>query len=671
MYRRSGLLVALLVALAGVLLLLSGLGAARAQNSGFQLNRYEPTAAGESSLWVDHPWYSRTRYFAGGLAFNYGRQPLVFGYTDPDGQFVTSKRVIAQQLIAHIDLAGSFLDRVLLSLSLPVSLVESGEPDGGVAAFSGVAAGDLRFGALVRVYGQPYESRFSISAGGQIWLPLRRFNDSLPQTQSDQEFRGLPKVVLGGVVSRVLWSVSTGFLIRPEAVLGNQGSLAGSTAGSELQLGLALAYFNRELRLSVGPELVFGTALSGSAFQLSSSSLEALLGIHYNIAGLVQLSLGGGLGVLNQPGTPDSRFVLRVSYAPVPNQNLRDRDRDGVPDVYDFCPDEAKGAHPDSVQLGCPLRDQDGDGVFDERDRCAQTPQGSRPDPEKPGCPYGDRDGDGVLDPEDRCTEEPSGAHPDPGAPGCPQRDRDGDGLFDLQDQCPDASRGDHPDPAKPGCPAADRDEDGIFDPEDLCPDEPSGDRPDAARRGCPLPDRDADSVPDAADSCPDRAGAPSPFPAKNGCPGLVEIKGAELVLEKPVRFVDRTDDLDRKSIAVMQSVADALQASPQLRKVRIEARIVNRGLPEQGRERADRRARSVMQWLTQHGIDLKRLEARGVLWEPPPADSQSDAQARIDHVAFVIVDPPRPAAAQPVKPADGKTDRASKPPRPKRQKTR
>ena len=50
--------------------------------TGFQINRYEPTAAGEWSFWVDHPWYSSTRYFAAGITLNYAHNPLVFGRTD-------------------------------------------------------------------------------------------------------------------------------------------------------------------------------------------------------------------------------------------------------------------------------------------------------------------------------------------------------------------------------------------------------------------------------------------------------------------------------------------------------------------------------------------------------------------------------------------------------------
>ena len=64
-------------------------GAARAQQQpGFQLNRYEPTTAGEWSFLVDHPWYSSTRRAAFGVTLNYARNPLVFGLRTGDGSFL-------------------------------------------------------------------------------------------------------------------------------------------------------------------------------------------------------------------------------------------------------------------------------------------------------------------------------------------------------------------------------------------------------------------------------------------------------------------------------------------------------------------------------------------------------------------------------------------------------
>ncbi|TAG91481.1 MAG: OmpA family protein [Bacteroidetes bacterium] len=77
---------------------------------------------------------------------------------------------------------------------------------------------------------------------------------------------------------------------------------------------------------------------------------------------------------------------------------LPDRDRDGVPDLVDKCPDL-----PGIKALdGC--NDRDGDGVLDHEDECPDEPGLKR----LKGCPdkgNGDRDGDGVIDREDLCPD--------------------------------------------------------------------------------------------------------------------------------------------------------------------------------------------------------------------------------------------------------------------------
>ncbi|TAE49109.1 MAG: OmpA family protein [Cytophagia bacterium] len=77
---------------------------------------------------------------------------------------------------------------------------------------------------------------------------------------------------------------------------------------------------------------------------------------------------------------------------------LPDRDRDGVPDLVDKCPDL-----PGIKALdGC--NDRDGDGVLDHEDDCPDEPGLKR----LKGCPdkgNGDRDGDGVIDREDLCPD--------------------------------------------------------------------------------------------------------------------------------------------------------------------------------------------------------------------------------------------------------------------------
>ena len=599
---------------------------AQAQQQGFQVNRYEPTAAGEWSFWVDHPWYSSMRYFAAGITLNYAHNPLVFGRVGTNGSFTQTTAVIEHQFIGHVDLAGSFLDRVLLTASLPITFLEKGDPNGagGVRANDNVSFGDPRVGVMIRLFGQPYRSAISMSIGGLLWIPLRGLvgSDSslLPPTGSDQVMRGMPKLVLGGLAKSIMWSFTGGVMIRPEAQIGTLRDPSGQTAGTELQIGAAIAYASFEKRLAIGPEFIVSTALlNGNAFKLDYTSFEALLGLHYNIARILQLGIGGGIGVLRQPGTPDGRVLLRLAYAPMREEKKadgpRDRDRDGIIDDDDLCPDVHKG---------------------------------NRPDPERLGCPLGDRDRDGVLDPEDKCPDEHKGNRPDPDRLGCPTGDRDKDGVLDPDDICPDEHKGDRPDAKRLGCPTGDRDKDGVLDPDDICPDEHQGSTPDPARKGCPAPDRDKDTVVDPVDACPDQPGAPNPDPKKNGCPGLVEVKGGQIVIVKPVFFATNKDVILAKSFPVLQSVADALKASPQIKKVRVEGHTDNRGKVDYNIDLSDRRAKSVMKWLIDHGIEQGRLEAQGFGPNKPVADNKNEAgRAKNRRVDFVITDPPQPAGVQ------------------------
>ncbi len=135
-----------------------------------------------------------------------------------------------------------------------------------------------------------------------------------------------------------------------------------------------------------------------------------------------------------------------------------DRDKDGIPDKKDECPDVFGILEFN----GCP--DRDGDHVADKNDICPDVPGL----PQFNGCP--DRDGDGIVDSQDICPD-------DPGLPefnGCP--DKDGDKVMDKEDECPDVpGLGQFK-----GCP--DRDGDGVQDKVDQCPDKPGP----ASNDGCP-----------------------------------------------------------------------------------------------------------------------------------------------------------------------------------------
>jgi len=430
----------------------------------------------------------------------------------------------------------------------------------------------------------------------------------------------MPRLVLAGRVARAFrWTFNFGYYWRDDAKITNLPTSIANVVGDEVTTGIELAYTTQNNRFNIGPEIWFSShALNDKFFHKEFTSLEILASAHYLIADMFRIGVGVGGAAQQDIGTPQARVLFRFAYAPVRKHANRvviiDTDKDGIPDSEDACPG---------------------------------TPGVRTDDPKTNGCPPAppDRDHDGVLDPDDLCPDEPVGDHPDPKRPGCPAKDSDGDGVYDYEDQCPDTPAGTHPDPAKKGCPAIDSDGDGVFDYEDKCPQIPAGAHPETApdKLGCPKPDRDHDTVPDDVDACPDKPGAPSPDPKKNGCPGLVEVKNGVIVIFQPVFFATNKDTILKKSFPVLNAVADALKAEPEIKKIMIEGHTDNRGKASRNMELSDRRARSVLNYLVSHGIAAERLDAQGYGDSKPVADNKtSKGRAANRRVEFHIVDPPQ-----------------------------
>jgi outer membrane protein OmpA-like peptidoglycan-associated protein len=594
----------------------------RAEAQGFQLERYEPAPAGAWFFAVQHPWYSSTRYVAAGLTLDYAHNVLLGGYFNPD--FQKTVAIVEHQLVGHVDVAGSVLDRVQLSGSLPVTLMERGTPAFGAAPIGGGAIGDPRFGVMVRVWGQPDRSPFSIHLGGYLWVPV----GNAKLHAGDDTARGLPEVVLAGLVKKHLrYAFNGGVLIRHQQTLGFGPA---NTAASELQLGAALAWADVDKRYSVGPELVLGTQIVGpNAFKRFGTSLELLVGGQYNIVKQVQVGLAVGTGLATDLGTPDARVIFRVAYAPIRDLKPRDRDSDGVPDAQDLCPTEPGTAR------GCP--DADRDGVPDAQDLCPKLPPGSIPDTSKPGCPK-DSDNDGVPDAEDQCPALPPGAIPDTSKQGCP-KDSDNDGIPDAEDQCPALPPGAIPDTSKPGCPK-DSDNDGIPDAEDECPNQPPGTVPDPSKKGCPEPDADNDGIADPVDACPKDPGVPDPDPKKNGCPKLAIQSGIVLTLHS-VHFETNKWELLPESFPILDELARVLLERKDIDQAVVEGHADDRGTHDWNLRLSRHRAEAVVSYLVKKGVRASRLKAVGSGDTKPLVSGTSD-EARAQNRRVEVHIPPK-----------------------------
>lgn len=354
----------------------------------------------------------------------------------------------------------------------------------------------------------------------------------------------------------------------------------------------------------------------------------------------MQIPLGGGLNIrLGQ----NSYASLQAEYrkSEVENRNnlqygigyvykfgKMDKDRDGIADEEDACPDI-----PGVVSgNGCP--DADEDGIVDIQDHCPQIPG----IPELSGCP--DSDGDGVADGDDLCPDQPGivdgcpdsdedgvadGSDDCPEVPGtaelngCP--DRDGDGIQDSEDDCPNEAGS----ASTNGCP--DTDGDGITNKMDDCP-EVAGT---ARTRGCP--DRDGDGVADADDRCPDVEGPYSGCPDTDGdglmdaddrCPdvaGLITNKGCPEIAEEAqevldlamgsVQFQTGKSTLLAASFQVLDQVVEIMKEYPDY-FMSINGHTDNVGNEDSNLLLSEERAKACFDYLIEKGIDSKRLSYKG-----------------------------------------------------------
>ena len=244
--------------------------------------------------------------------------------------------------------------------------------------------------------------------------------------------------------------------------------------------------------------------------------------------------------------------------------------------------------------------DKDKDGVYDKFDKCPDV-AGLK---EFNGCP--DSDGDGIKDSEDSC---PNVAGPKE-LNGCP--DADGDGIADKDDSCPNVAGT----KANNGCP--DSDGDGVVDKDDSCPNVAGP----AANKGCPWPDTDGDGVLDKDDNCVDVAGPAS----NNGCPEEVISAAAEKQLNdfaKTILFNNNRFSFKAGTTVKLDAIVSIIKEYDRA-NFNVNGYTDSRGKDSYNQSLSEKRAAAVMKYLVDHGISADRLNSKGYGEANPIADNKT-----------------------------------------------
>lgn len=571
---------------AAALAFAAGTGQAAAQEAGLALSRFNPAPAGDRMFGVPSPYVAGDPGLHLMILGDYAHNPLVLR-RERSGDDLGA--VVEHQLFLHLNGAIAFGDRVGIDVDVPVAVYQAGDsPAADGAAFtspSSAQIGDVRIGARLRLLGD-YFDPFQLALGGYVWVPT---GDGDPGSYvSDGKVRGMPMVIAGGRLDWMVWSTFVGPELRPSTTFANVAQ------GTQLQGGAGIGFLlGEEKRFQLGPELTGGMVLED--INKRTANGELLINARYRFADDFEAGIGAGPGLSSGIGTPDFRAVAMLAYTPEVKKPVPDRDRDGIADSADACPDVKGVPSEDLTKHGCPP-------------------------------PPPDRDKDGILDKDDACPDVAGIPNADPKKHGCPPPgDRDKDGILDDVDACPDVAGIPDADPAKHGCPPPpDRDGDGVPDSADACPDIAGLKTEDPATNGCPG-DRDGDTIRDDKDACPDEKGKVDPDPKKNGCPVAVRVTETEIIILQQVQFDTAKATIKKVSDPLLDEVSQVLKEHPEITKIEVQGHTDSRGPKQLNEKLSQARADSVMAALVKRGIEQERLSAKGYGPNVPIGDNTTD----------------------------------------------
>ena len=374
--------------------------------------------------------------------------------------------------------------------------------------------------------------------------------------------------------------------------------------GPSIPFGAAISYAISKQSFDVLAEVYGAAPLGGEGF----FPVEAIVGAKVYLARNSFLTIGGGVGVLDvSDATPDARAFIGIIFEP----NIGDRDGDGIKDDVDQCPDDPEDYDDFEDEDGCPEPDNDRDGILDVDDQCPNEPE--------------DKDG---FEDEDGCPEDNA-------------LDRDGDGILDDVDECPDDPEDKDDFEDEDGCPDVDNDQDGILDVDDLCPNDPEDKDDWEDEDGCPDPDNDKDRILDVDDACPNEPETYNGVDDEDGCPdrGRVIVTDTKIEILDKIFFEYNKDVIKSESFPILDAIVATLNGNPDIQRIEIQGHTDERGGDKYNLDLSDRRAASVRRYLTEGGVDEKRLQSQGY-GESQPLDPKSNEQAwaKNRRVEFLIL---------------------------------
>jgi len=353
-------------------------GTARSARAQALLERFDPAARGSRFFVADSLELEGNARFAAGLVTSYGTNLRTFRQSGGDAE---RSNLVEHSLWLHPGASLVLSPGARFAIDVPVALQSGNDVSLDRTTYfapSSPRLGDVKGSFDLRLVGRKRDDVDGavLAAGVSAYLPTGSFESYT----SDDFARVAFRVATAVRVGPVLVAGRVGYTYRTDEATG----FSRVSPGSETNLVLGVGYSYGPL--VTGPEL-YGSTILKDAFQRRTTPVEVLYGAHVSIG---DIRVGGGLGtaLVTGLGAPGFRGVLSIEWAP-PATAPADRDRDGVLDADDMCPDVAGIDSGVVGARGCPdaPSDRDHDGIVDVGDACADVPGVKTMDAKTNGCP--------------------------------------------------------------------------------------------------------------------------------------------------------------------------------------------------------------------------------------------------------------------------------------------
>src|ERR1039457_3955281 len=594
----------------GLVVLFSLLGngtSVRAQSSGaapvpprmdrsFDVQLFHPAVGAHSFITLDSAEVLEHRLWHFGLVANYQHQPFSYTLGSSDATVSPATVVPVRDLaMAELVAAIGIRNRFEIGAALPLAMSWGGDgfdaygQTTGATEATAFGFGDLRVEGKGEVVGFGTDRAFLLSLSAGATVP----------TGDKSTFLG-EKTVSGRL--RALLEYQHGENLRAVALVGGlflEKSVSLPPPESNAALYGGAGEIKPTDEIGVLAEVTGRVASKYS--DTNPAEFDATM--RFYLHSMLNLIMGAGFGLNQGIGSPVVRAYVGLGWAP----DFRDRDHDGIPDVYDRCPDEPEDHDGFQDDDGCPDPDNDGDGIPDALDKCPNEPE----------------DKDGFQDDD-----------------GCPDLDNDGDGIPDLNDACPNEKEDGKGKRPTDGCPSTSEDSDGIPDKLDKCPNEPEDFDGFQDQDGCPDPDNDGDGIPDKIDKCPNEPETFNHYKDEDGCPDEVppEVKKFTGVIEG-INFKTASAEILPGSFAILDRALKVLQDFPDV-NLEISGHTDSKGKASYNLTLSQHRADSVKMYFVSRGIASTRLLSVGYGKDRPIADnSTASGRATNRRTEFKLID--------------------------------